>query len=159
MNAPFPTTTDEDQVDLGALNQSMGFLLRMAQTHAYDTFFSAFADTDVRPGEFTVLWVLNLNPGLRQGTIARTLNIKAPHMTKLVQRLVRAGFVRRTIPPEDRRSVRLELTEAGQAHLDRHRTRFLAVHRAERAGLSDAEFETLVALLTKLTTAEVPECP
>ena len=158
MNAPF-VTAEEEIVELGELNQSVGFMLRMTQTRAYDQFFAEFADSDVRPGEFTVIWVLGLNPGLKQGTLARTLNIKPAHMTKLVQRLVRAGHVKRTVPPEDRRSVRLSLTAAGQAHLEENRGHFLAVHRAERVGLTDDEMAQLLALLQKLNFQELPECP
>lgn len=159
MNLPFTTAVDEEAVELGALNHSVGFQLRLTQTRAYDQFFREFAGTDVRPGEYTVLQLLGMNPGLRQGTVARTLNIKPAHMTKLVQRLVRAGQVKRTVPPEDRRSVRLELTAAGRAHVERHHAQFLAVHRAERVGLTDAEMTTLLALLKKLDFSEGPECP
>ncbi|MFN4099038.1 MAG: MarR family winged helix-turn-helix transcriptional regulator [Pararhodobacter sp.] len=159
MNAPFPATLEEEAVELGEMSRSVGFLLRMAQTRVYDQFFQEFAGTDVRPGEFTVIWVLALNPGLRQGTLARTLNIKAAHMTKLVARLVREGHVIRTVPPEDRRSVLLSLTESGHAHLDRHRGRFMSVHRAERVGLTDDEMTNLLALLAKLNFQEGPECP
>ncbi|GAB1379272.1 MarR family winged helix-turn-helix transcriptional regulator [Pararhodobacter sp.] len=158
MNAPF-TTAEDETVELGALNESVGFMLRMTQTRAYDQFFRDFAGTDVRPGEYTVLQVVGMNPGLKQGSLARTLNIKPAHMTKLVQRLVRAGHLKRTVPPEDRRSVRLELTQAGQAHVDRHHKRFLSVHRAERIGLTDAENAALLALLKKLSFNEGPECP
>jgi Transcriptional regulators len=158
MNAPFPST-DEETVDLGALNDSVGFQLRMTQTRAYDQFFREFAGTEVRPGEYTVMQVLGMNPGLKQGTLAKTLNIKPAHMTKLVQRLVRAGHVKRTVPPEDRRSVRLSLTAAGQTHVEQHNDHFLSVHRAERVGLTDAEMATLLALLKKLTFNEGPECP
>lgn len=158
MNAPFATTEDET-VELGPLNDSIGFQLRMTQTRAYDQFFREFAGTDVRPGEYTVLQVLGMNPGLRQGTVARTLNIKPAHMTKLVQRLVRAGHVKRTVPPEDRRSVRLALTEAGRAHVERHHTMFLSVHRAERVGLTGGEMATLLGLLKKLNFSGGPECP
>ena len=159
MNAPFPTSVEDDPVDLGDLCESVGFMLRMSQIRAYDQFFREFGDSDVRPGEFTVIWVLGLNPGLKQGTLARTLNIKPAHTTKLVQRLVRAGFVKRTVPPDDRRSVLLTLTPAGHAHLDTYRASFLAVHAAERIGLTDAEVEQLIGLLRKLNFKEAPECP
>ena len=159
MNAPFTATADDEIVELGDLRDSVGFMLRMSQIRAYDQFFREFADSDVRPGEFTVIWVLGLNPGLKQGTLARSLNIKPAHTTKLVQRLVRAGYIKRTVPPEDRRSVLLSLTPAGQIHLDTHRANFLAVHAAERIGLTPAEVEQLLGLLGKLTFNEAPECP
>jgi len=158
MNAPTPLIAEEETVDLGALGQSIGFLLRLAQTRAYDQFFAEFAGTDVRPGEYSVLWVLSLNPGVKQGTLARTLNIKPAHMTKLVERLVRAGQVRRDTPPEDRRSVRLTLTEAGTAHVEGHSARFHSVHRSERIGLTDAEVAQLLTLLGKMNFGEDQTC-
>jgi DNA-binding MarR family transcriptional regulator len=159
MNAPTPLIAEEETLELGALGQSVGFLLRLSQTRAYDQFFAQFAGTDVRPGEYSVLWVLALNPGVKQGTLARRLNIKPAHMTKLVERLVRAGQVRRDTPPEDRRSVRLTLTAAGAAHVEEHRARFHAVHRAERVGLTDAEVAQLLALLGKMSFGEDQTCP
>ncbi len=159
MDLPFPTVTDDEHVELGELNESVGFLLRLTQTRVYDQFFRTFAGTDVRPGEYTVLQLLDMNPGLKQGTVARTLNIKPAHMTKLVQRLVRIGYLKRSIPLEDRRSVRLNLTPAGRAHVERYHEQFLAVHRAERIGLTDEELATLVSLLKKLDFSEGSECP
>lgn len=154
MNAPFPTGLDEEALELGALTDSVGFLLRMAQIRAFAQFYREFPDSDVRPGEFTAIWVLALNPGVRQGALARQLHIKPAHMTKLIQRLVKAGLVKRTVPPEDRRSVTLALTPAGHAYVDAHRARFLAVHAAERTGLDDAELDQLKGLLAKLTFKE-----
>ncbi|GAB4265996.1 MAG: MarR family winged helix-turn-helix transcriptional regulator [Pararhodobacter sp.] len=159
MNAPFRTDTDDDAVDLGALTESVGFMIRMAQVRIYEQFFDEFAGTDVRPGEFTVLWLIDLNPGMRQGALARTLAIKPAHMTKLVQRLVTAGMVRRTVPPEDRRSILLALTAKGRAYLETHRDRFLAVHAAERTALSEAETAQLLTLLHKLAFKDGPNAP
>lgn len=159
MNAPVLTLAD-DGVNLGALYHSLGFLLRLAQVRVYDRFFASFADTPVKPGEFTVLWVIDLNPGVKQGSLARVLTIKPAHMTKLVARLVDGGLVERRVPDADRRSVHLTLTVAGRAHLDRHRDRFLAVHAAERMGLSDDENADLLRLLAKLAfVIEVQSCP
>lgn len=158
MNAPFPPLAEES-VDLGELNRSVGFMLRMTQVRAYAQFFRAFEGTDVRPGEFTVLWVLSQNPGLRQGTLARTLMIKPAHMTKLVQRLVDEGFVSRTVPPEDRRAVCLTLTAAGADHIARNEARFNSVHTPERVGLTEREYAQLLTLLGKMTFKDLPECP
>ncbi|HPD91243.1 MAG: MarR family transcriptional regulator [Rhodobacter sp.] len=157
MNALYPTPED-DTLDLGALPRSLGFMLRLAQISSFAHFFREFADCDVKPGEFTVIWVIGLNPGVKQGALARTLHIKPAHMTKLVQRMVRDGLVLRQIPPEDRRSVRLSLTPAGETHLNRHRAKFMAVHSAERIGLTETEAAQLLALLNKLTLQEAPEC-
>jgi len=149
----------EIEVELGEMHQSLGFLLRLAQVRVYEQFFQTFEGTSVKPGEFTVLWVIALNPGVPQGNLARVLSIKAAHMTKLVQRLVADGLVRRRIPPQDRRSVHLTLTPAGQDHLNHHRATFLTVHAAERVGLTDSENAELLRLLGKLAFAEDAPCP
>jgi len=150
MNAPGPLPPVDEGVDLGALGASLGFLLRLAQVRVYDRFFAAFAGTEVKPGEFSVLWVIDLNPGVPQGALARALTIKPAHMTKLVARMVEAGLVVRRVPDSDRRSVHLTLTPQGRAHLAQHRARFEALHEAERAGLSETEAQDLARLLSKL---------
>jgi DNA-binding MarR family transcriptional regulator len=157
MSAPLAQQGSEDSVELGALGASLGLLIRLAQVRIYEQFFAAFDGTPVRPGEFTVLWVVDLNPGVRQGTLARMLAIRPAHMTKLVQRLVEAGLVARVTPESDRRSVHLSLTPEGHAHLDRHRATFLTVHAAERVGLTPAENAQLLRLLARL--AFPPEAP
>jgi len=149
MNQPaFEEFTDE-AIDLGELTSSVGLLLRLAQVQVFQQFFSTLAGHGLKPGEFSALWVIGLNPGVRQGSLARRLRIKPAHMTKLVQRMVHAEYVSRTIPPDDRRSVRLSLTESGKAFVEAHKPEFLDFQRVERAALSDEEYEELVRLLRK----------
>ncbi len=148
MNAPLHHETE--QVELGELTESLGFMVRLAQVATFDKFFDEFSSKAVTPGEFTVLWVIDLNPGIKQGELARALKIKPAHMTKLVQRLVTSGYAARTVPENDRRSVHLDLTDKGKAHYARHRAAFLNVHRAERGGLSEGEASELLRLLRKL---------
>ena len=145
---------DDERVELGEITGSLGFLLRMAQLKAFDFFFRTLDGEDLRPGEFTVLWVIQLNPGLRQGTFARYLQIKPAHMTKLIARLVDQGLVHRAVPEDDRRSVRLSLTPAGDAFVERYREQFLHLHLAERSDLSMEEAQTLIHLLRRYAGIE-----
>jgi DNA-binding MarR family transcriptional regulator len=154
MTEALTDTFEDEVVELGEITGSLGFLLRMAQLRAFDYFFQTLSEHDLRPGEFTVLWVIGLNPGLRQGTFARRLNIKPAHMTKLVQRLVGANWVERTVPDDDRRSVRLALTSEGEAFVARYRDKFLHAHLAERSNLTSDEAERLIALLRRYTGLE-----
>jgi DNA-binding MarR family transcriptional regulator len=159
MNAPRHADMDTETVDLGEMTGLLGLMLRLAQVRIYEQFYAEFAGTDVRPGEYTVLAVIALNPGMRQGVLARTLHIKPAHMTKLVARLVANDMVTRTVPPEDRRSIHLALTPKGRGYLERHGPRFQKVHAAERLPLTDQETEQLLGLLRKLAFKEYPECP
>jgi DNA-binding MarR family transcriptional regulator len=153
---PRIVASDESEVDLGDLERTLGFLLRMAQVRVYEQFFRHFDGTEVKPGEFTVLRVIGGNPGVRQGTLARVLNIKPAHMTKLVHRLVTSGLIERATPPEDRRAVELQLTAKGSEFVARHLPDFETVHAAERIGLSQTEERQLLGLLHKLAFKDLP---
>ncbi len=106
------------ELDLGGLEDRLGFLLRIAQLEAYDRFFAGALPGNARLTETTLLQIVALNPGVRQGVLARTLRFKRAHMTKIVRGLEEAGLIRSDIPSEDRRSVALWLTEAGKRRVE-----------------------------------------
>lgn len=143
---------DEDGaggLDYGVMGQSLGFLLRLAQLAAFRDFYVALGDHGVRPGEVSVLILIGRNPGIRQGHLARQLMIKRAHMTKMVQAMEDAGLVRRTVPDDDRRSVELWLTPAGQRRAA-DLAPLLAGHEAQSATrLTKREEEQLKRLLKK----------
>lgn len=150
-----PTDTFEDEkADLGSHLNELGLVLRLAQLRAFREFFAQSGEAGMKPGEYTVLYVIGLNPDLRQGTIARTLDIKPAHMTKLVQRLVKDGKVRRRVPAGDRRSVRLSLTEAGKAYVNDNHEVFSDPTLAQRCGLTPDEGAQLLSLLQKFVFSE-----
>lgn len=142
---------DEQSISLGEITRSLGFLIRIAQIKVFENFFDKLGEHGLKPGEFTVLWVIGLNPGLRQGTVANTLRIKPAHMTKLTGRLVDRGLVSRETPEDDRRAVRLSLTPQGQSFVDTHRHAFLTFHFTEKDNLSDEEAKQFLILLQKFT--------
>ena len=143
--------TEENAIELGEITQSLGFLLRIAQIKVFENFFDKLGEYGLKPGEFTVLWVIGLNPGLRQGTVANTLRIKPAHMTKLTGRLVDRGLVSRETPADDRRAVRLSLTPEGQRFVDKNREAFLTFHFSEKDNLSDEEAQSFLEMLQKFT--------
>lgn len=144
-----PLPADDETVEIAELGESLGFLLRIAQLRAFEAFFDELSALGLRPGEFTALWLVLRNPGMKQGAIARSLCIKPAHMTKLVDRLVTAGLMERVASPEDRRAVHLSLTPEGETFAAARKDDFLALHQAERGNLSEAEFSDLTRLLKK----------
>ncbi|TJZ90939.1 MarR family transcriptional regulator [Paracoccus gahaiensis] len=137
-------------IEMGELGRSLGYLLRIGQLEAFEAFFARFEDQDLRPGEFSVLWVIGLNPGLRQGDLAQALRIKPAHMTKIIRRLEDLGRVARSIPAEDRRSVHLHLTPGGQDFVARHRAVFFGQDAYFTHTLTADEEADLVRLLRKI---------
>jgi len=157
MNRQLRDRTRRDDIDFGEVSSSLGFLLRLAQVKVFESFFASLAHLGLSPGEFTVLWVIGLNPGVPQGVIARRLQIKPAHMTKLVQRAVDAQLVERCVPDDDRRSVHLRLSSAGERFVAKTKPAFLDVIAAENTHLDDEEFATLIRLLRKFNGMEEPQ--
>lgn len=142
---------DAQRIVTGEMGGSVGFLLRLAQVDAFEDLFAALATAELKPGEFSVLWVVSLNPDARQGTIAEALRIKRAHMTKLVARLIDRGLLIRVQSQEDRRAVRLEITDEGRTLVDRHRDVFFETTPRSMARLSGEEADQFIALLQKMT--------
>lgn len=154
MNLPLTPALDEDDIDFGEMAGSLGLLLRLAQVKVFDSFYENLAHHGLKPGEFTMLWLIGLNPGTRQGVLARRLRIKPAHMTKLVSRAVDKGLVERIVPDEDRRSVMLMLTDNGQRFVADKKPEFLNFIAKENTAFNESEFATLVCLLQKFNGME-----
>ena len=58
---------------------------------------------------------------MRPGELAARLGVEAPHVTRQVQRLQKAGYADREPDPDDRRAHLIQLTPAGKAASDRIR--------------------------------------
>lgn len=130
-----------EDVRLGPLSDSLGFLLRLSQLVSFRDFFASLEDFDMRPGEASVLMLIGENPGVRQGVLAKRLMIKRAHMAKMIRAMEEMGLVSRTVPEDDRRSVELWLTPRGVARVAAMRGPW-AAHEARPARNLSAREET-----------------
>jgi DNA-binding MarR family transcriptional regulator len=108
-------------------------------------------------GSYNVLRVLQEAPGyrLRLSDLARAVLLTRSGATRLAKRLERAGLVRRVEDTRDRRGSCAVLTDRGRKEWSRTRPVFERIV-AEQFGshLSDAEAETLNAVLGRIAAAE-----
>lgn len=65
----------------------------------------------VVPGQFAQLLALYEQDGLTASQLAAAVGIEPGTLTKTIQRMVRDGLVERRADPEDRRAVRIHLTD------------------------------------------------
>jgi DNA-binding MarR family transcriptional regulator len=137
------------EVDLGALQNFIGFNLRIAQDASFRVFARTSGQKSIRPGRFAALMVLRDNPNITQSVLGRAIARDKSTITPLLQDLQRRGLVKRTRSTIDRRSVTLTLTAAGERALQD-----LMIHAREHdrkldaiAGPAKAEF---VAILKKI---------
>jgi MarR family transcriptional regulator for hemolysin len=85
-----------------------------------------------------------------QRELAEALGIEGPTLTHHLAGLERAGLVRRTRDPDNRRVQQVELTEAGNAAFHRLRRAASSFDQRLRSGLDDREIQQLRELLAQL---------
>ncbi len=103
------------ELDYGPLGDRLGYVLRRAQIAVFEDFIATCCAYDIRPGQYSILTVIERNPGLSQTQVAGALGIKKPNFVAMVDAFEARGLVRRVAPPNDRRSYALFLTSAGKA--------------------------------------------
>jgi DNA-binding MarR family transcriptional regulator len=104
----------------------------------------------LRPVEYTMLVLVNENPGSTAARLARALAVSAPNITIWLEKLQRRGLVRREASETDRRSQHLYVTDKGRRLADDATRRVVEAEQQAFAHLSLGERAILVELLRKL---------
>ena len=123
----------------------LGFLIRKELVREFTA-----AGHDCSAEEWAILLILDADPGLTASALAaRTLRDKTT-ATRMVDKLVRKGLVRRAPDEVDRRVVRLHMLKAGKETF----AELAAVARGliERsvAGIPQADIDTTVSTLARM---------
>ncbi|HEY8195465.1 MAG TPA: MarR family transcriptional regulator [Gemmatimonadales bacterium] len=106
----------------------------------------------ISPSQFNILRILRgARPkAVKISEIAERMVNRDPDVTRLVDRLIKQGLVRRERDGEDRRVVLVEITAAGLALLTRLDEPVLEATAAAMAGLKPQQLRTLDALLNEV---------
>jgi DNA-binding MarR family transcriptional regulator len=115
------------------------------------------AAASVPLGSYNVLRLLHEAPGghLRLGELARAVHLTRSGVTRLANRLERAGLLRREEHTQDRRGSSAALTDRGRDQLRRARPMFVrAIADHFGSYLSDSEVEALNAILSRIVKPE-----
>lgn len=106
-------------VELGVLNDRLGYFVRRVQVWIFQDFISRLAAIDISPAQFSVLVVVNANAGLSQAELADTLAIERARLVRLLHRLEQRGLLQRLPSFADGRRHALRVTREGQRVLAR----------------------------------------
>ncbi len=107
---------------------------------------------ELRPVEYTVLTLIDENPGGSPARLAQALAVTAPNITTLIAKLEMRGLVQRETNVNDRRSQRLHTTAKGSRLAKQATQRLLDGERAVIDRLSPGERALLIELLHKIAT-------
>ncbi|TXH23358.1 MAG: MarR family transcriptional regulator [Mycobacterium sp.] len=102
------------------------------------------------PGqELVMMYLWDLGP-LRQTDLAQLTSSDAPTMTRMIQRLEHAGFVRRFPSPEDKRAHLVEATPASRGLQQQIEGVWSQIEEMTVGGLSEAERATVLRVVQGL---------
>src|SRR5258708_2027880 len=106
-------------LQLGELSELLGYSLKRAQLKVFEDFLRCVAPLQLTPAQFSVMLLLDRNPGRNQTEIANTLGILRPNFVAMLDGLESRDLCTRMRSTNDRRSHILVLTDKRRAVLAR----------------------------------------
>ncbi len=141
----------DPEIDLGPLPGYLGYNLRQAQAALFRDFARRMAPLGVRPGQFSLLTLIERNPGISQGALAARHGLDKSTLSPALAELERRGLVSREKTAADRRAYALRLTADGAALLGRVRAAVDDQERAMAAALARGDETRFIDMLRRVT--------
>ncbi|WP_398466823.1 MarR family winged helix-turn-helix transcriptional regulator [Tardiphaga sp.] len=142
---------DGDALQMGELSELLGYVIKRAQLKVFDDFHRCMAPLQLTPAQFSVLLLLDTNPGRNQTEIANTLGILRPNFVAMLDGLESRDLLTRMRSPSDRRSHVLMLTDKGRATLARAKKLVATRHEARLIELlGPGEHKALLGMMAKI---------
>ena len=141
--------------DTYTAEKSVGYLLRRITALLGQSLEHEFEPCGLTNAQWLPLLKIYWGHASTVAELARSCDLDAGSMTRLLDRLESKQLLRRHRSSDDRRVVNLELTDAGRAVASGIPDVLCRVQNEHLAGFSKGELETLVGLLTRiLATAQ-----
>ena len=137
-------------LDLGQLDDVLGFHIRMASAAIYRDFSASMAELDLTQKQVAVLELIANNANVSQIDLAAALGTDRATMMALIDRLESRGVVERRPSQTDKRRQILSLTAEGTATLASAREAVATHERRFTSRFETTELEALIAGLKRL---------
>lgn len=130
--------------------QTMDFLLAQVSRLHHHRAHELLEGLGLYRGQPPVLFALWEQDGLTHTELARQLEITLPTITRMLQRMEKAGFIQRKPDQTDQRVSRVHLTEAGRAVIADLQVVWGQMEVESFAGFSPDELAILRGLLLRI---------
>ncbi len=148
------SATPAGRLDEAGLHGIVGYQLAQATITTDRVFRQLVGEPfDLRPVEYTVMTLIQENPGTSSARLAQALAVTPPNITMWLDRLVQRGYAQRSPSPTDGRAQVLALTPEGARVAGQATQRLLEGEREALENLTPGERAILVELLHKVATA------
>ncbi len=142
--------TSREELDMGFLEDLIGYRIRLVQIAAYKDFESVTKEFGQAPRYFGLLSLIEANPGLPQGKLAEAIHLVRSSLVPIVDKLEIEGIVERRSSKGDRRLKAVWLTAKGKKVLSRLRPHVAAHEQRLTAGMSKEDKVALLRLLQRV---------
>jgi len=143
--------TQVGHLEQARLHQVLGYQLAQATIATTVVYMNQVGEPfELRPVEYTILALINENPGGSSAQLAQALAVTAPNITMWIDRLEGRGLASRRRSETDKRAQRLQLTRKGTDLVAKATERLLDEERQAFAQLSEGERVILNELLHKV---------
>jgi DNA-binding MarR family transcriptional regulator len=109
-----------------------------------------FKEHGISGPQFNILHILKQEKertGVPTGKITEKVVERNPDVTRVIDRLQRAGLVKRRRSSRDRRIVRVKLTDAGSDLVERLRVPIIRLHKTQLAHVGESKLKLLNQVL------------
>ena len=137
-------------IDYGPLPALIAYRLKRAYAYSIQTWDTLFEQLGLPYGQYSVLLLIGLNPGLSQLALANAVGLDGSTLVPITNRFVKLGWIRRMRRRDDRRVYSLRITPAGQAVLHKARAALREHDDDLTSPLTREERAALLELISKI---------
>ena len=141
------------ELDLSALQQTPGFMIRILQLQNFEAFYPHFEPLRLSPLEYAILVTVRDNKTVTQSELAAALKMQLPNLVKILARMEETGTLKRKRSARDRRAVELSLSASGERRADEASRLGESFNAQTLAALSKAEQTAFLQMLVRLVEA------
>jgi DNA-binding MarR family transcriptional regulator len=141
------------ELDLSALQETPGFMIRILQLQNFEAFYPYFESLKLSPLEYAILIVVRDNKTVTQSELAAVLKMQLPNLVKILARMEETGILKRKRSARDRRAVELSLSAAGERRADEASRLGQNFNARTLSALSKSEQAAFLQMLVRLVEA------
>lgn len=143
-------------INAGFLESLIGYNARRAALSIIGVFLERMAPYGVRPVDFSVLSLIQHNPGITSRQLCAALGLLPPNLVLMLNQLEARQLLEKRPHPTDGRAVALHLSEAGHQIMEQAEATAAQLERDATAHMSDHQRATLMRLLKLVYQPPVP---
>jgi MarR family transcriptional regulator for hemolysin len=132
------------------MDQSLGFVLNRTAFASKNSFNRLIKSYGISPEQWSVIFRIVESDGISQKALAESTYRDQGNLTRMLDKLIEKGYVRREADTDDRRAIKLYATDRSVEMAEKIIPLSSAHNENMTDGLSREEQATLIALLNRV---------